>query len=206
MSSATSTNDLTVRESAKPSGPLSGQGLRPWQFFVLAALAGATAVTWMSRSEGIVAVVLLTILMGATALAALAMLRTVSPLVSPHEDRTPMVGERTRAALEREKLLTLRTIKELEFDRAMNKVSEEDFKDMSGRLRQRAARLIRQLDAGSGYRDRIEKDLARRLGERSAEAATSAAAKPQGNAKACAACATSNDSDARFCKACGAQL
>ena len=32
-----------------------------------------------------------------------------------------MVGQRTRAALEREKILTLRAIKELEFDRAMGK-------------------------------------------------------------------------------------
>ena len=39
-----------------------------------------------------------------------------------------MVGERTRAALEREKMLTLRAIKELEFDRAMGKMSEEDFR------------------------------------------------------------------------------
>ena len=63
-----------------------------------------------------------------------------------------MVGQRTRAALEREKLLTLRAIKELEFDRAMGKLSDEDWQEMSGRLRARAARLIRQLDAGAGYR------------------------------------------------------
>ena len=50
-----------------------------------------------------------------------------------------MVGERTRVALEREKLLTLRAIKELEFDRAMRKLSDEDFQEMSGRLRARAS-------------------------------------------------------------------
>ena len=62
--------------------------------------------------------------MAATALVGLAMLRTVRPLVSEHDDRTTMVGQRTRAALEREKLLSLRAIKELEFDRAMGKLSE----------------------------------------------------------------------------------
>jgi len=57
-----------------------------------------------------------------------------------------MVGQRTRVALEREKLLTLRSIKELEFDRAMGRLSDEDWNEMSGRLRARAARLMRQLD------------------------------------------------------------
>ena len=42
-----------------------------------------------------------------------------------------MLGGRTRAALEREKALVLRSIKELEFDRAMGKVSEKDFAEMS---------------------------------------------------------------------------
>ena len=73
-----------------------------------------------------------------------------------------MVGQRTRVALEREKLLTLRSIKELEFDRAMGRLSDEDWNEMSGRLRARAARLMRQLDAGAGYREQIEKDLAKR--------------------------------------------
>src|SRR5436309_2208040 len=93
----------------------------------------------------------------------IAVLRMVRPLVSSEEDRTVMIGHRTRAALEREKHLTLRAIKELEFDRAMGKLAEADFQEMSTRLRMRAAGLLRQLDAGSGYRDQIERDLAARL-------------------------------------------
>jgi hypothetical protein len=189
--------------------------MRPWQFFVLAALGCATAVTWMARSEGVAAVILLSILMGAAALAGLAAHRTVGPLVTPHADRTSMIGHRTRAALEREKLLTLRAIKDLEFDRAMKKVSEDDFREMAGPLRARAARLLRQLDAGAGYRDRIERDLAKRLGERAAASAApkagaaAQAAAPTTDAEAprtCAGCSTVNDADARFCKGCGAQL
>src|SRR5207237_1179046 len=103
-------------------------GLQPWQFFVLAALGCATAVTFLARSHGVTAVLLLSVMMGASALVGLAVLRTVRPLVSAGEDRTVVIGQRTRAALEREKFLTLRTIKELEFDRAMGKVSEEDFR------------------------------------------------------------------------------
>ena len=51
-----------------------------------------------------------------------------------------MIGQRTRAALEREKMLSLRAIKELEFDKAMGKVSDDDFREMSGPLRSRAPR------------------------------------------------------------------
>ena len=51
-----------------------------------------------------------------------------------------------RAVLEREKLLVLRSIKELEFDRAMGKVSPKDFDEMAGRLRARAMSLMQQLD------------------------------------------------------------
>jgi hypothetical protein len=126
----------------------------------------------------------------------MAALRTIRPLVSDSPERTPMIGKRTRAALERDKLLALRAIKELEFDRAMGKVSEEDFKEMSGRLRTKAARLIRQLDQASGYRDRIERELAKRLGDQELASA----------APKCAACGVANDRDARFCKACGRPL
>ena len=45
----------------------------------------------------------------------------------------------------------------------MGKLSDADWQEMSGRLRARAAGLIRQLDAGAGYRDQIESDLAKRL-------------------------------------------
>ncbi len=98
--------------------------------------------------------------MATAALVGFAALRTLRPLVSPEDDRTVMIGQRTRVALEREKTLALRSIKELEFDRAMGRVSDEDFKEMSGRLRARAARLMRQLDAGAGYREQIESELA----------------------------------------------
>ncbi len=148
--------------------PPDQTALQPWQFFVLAALACATAVTYFARGQGVVAVVLLGVMMGATAFVGLAVLRAVRPLVTSFDDRTVMIGERTRAALEREKMLALRSIKELEFDRAMGKLSDADWQEMSTRLRARAGRLMRQLDAGSGYREQIEKDLAKRLGETNA--------------------------------------
>jgi len=200
MSSEASINANVRVKPDPPAGKPVDQSLQPWQFFVLAALACATAVTFLVRGQGITVVILLTVLMFTTALVALAMLRTVRPLVSPQDDRTAMVGERTRVALEREKALTLRSIKELEFDRAMGKVSEEDFRDMTSRLRARAMRLIRQLDAGVGYRESIERDLAKRLGERASAPAAAPAV------RTCAKCSTGNDADARFCKSCGQAL
>jgi hypothetical protein len=180
--------------------PQPDQGLQPWQFFVLAALTSATAVTFIVRGQGPTVVILLSVLMGVTALAGLAALRMFLPLVGAYDDRPLALGERTRATLEREKMLSLRTIKELEFDRAMGKVSDEDFREMSGRLRARAARLMKQLDAGAGYREQIERDLAKRLGDKGAPAAAGEAA------RACAKCSTVNDTDARFCKSCGDKL
>ena len=126
----------------------------------------------------------------------LAALRAVRPLVSPEQDRTVMVGQRTRVALEREKMMALRSIKELEFDRAMGKLSDADWQEMSGRLRTRAAGLMKQLDAGAGYREQIERDLAKRL-----------AGPPDSKAgNFCTECGTKNEGDAKFCKNCGHKL
>ncbi len=187
------------------SGLQADPGLQPWQFFVLAALGCATAVTFLVRSHGVAAVILLSVLMGATALVGLAVLRTVRPLVAGGEDRTVVIGQRTRAALEREKALTLRTIKELDFDRALGKMSEDDFREMTIKLRGRATRLSRQLDASAGYRTAIERDLLARLSD-STDAVSDAPGPQAPGGRICAGCSIANDADARFCKSCGAKL
>ncbi len=221
MSSATSTDRVRPKQDAasvdhqQPTPATNSQQLQPWQFFVLAGLGCATAATFMARGRGITVVVMLSILMAGAALIGMAALRALRPLVSPDDDRTAMLGQRTRAALERDKLLALRAIKELEFDRAMGKLSEADFKEMAGRLRARAARLMRQLDAGAGYREQIERDLAKKIGERGAKTSSdegsAKASSDERNAKAsaertCPSCDSRNDGDARFCKSCGARL
>ena len=197
MSSEISTeHDRPAPDSPRPSAP----PMQPWQFFVLAGLGCATAVTFMLRGQGVTVVLLMSVLMATTVLVGMAALRAVRPLVSDQEDRSVVIGQRTRVALEQEKALALRTIKELEFDRAMGKMSEEDFQEMSVRLRARAARLIKQLDAGTGYRSQIEQDLAKRLGDGAAGKGHESAV------RLCPACQTPNDADARFCKSCGERL
>src|SRR4249919_358777 len=191
MSSETSTDKVRLKPDTTEAGGSvrlkPDHGLQPWQFFVLAALGCATAVTFIARGQSVTSIVFLSIMMATAALVGLAALRTLRPLVSPDEDRTVMIGHRTRVALEREKMLALRSIKELEFDRAMGKLSDADWKEMSGRLRARVGRLMRQLDAGAGYRDRIERELEKRLGEK-----MPATLQYQ---RGCASCGTVNDPD-----------
>jgi hypothetical protein len=173
----------------------------------LAGLGCATAVVFVARGQGGTAVVLLSVLMAGAVLVGLAALRTLRPLIAAAEDRTPMVGHRTRVALEREKTLALRSIKELEFDRAMGKLSDADWQDMSGRLRARAVRIMRQLDAGGGYREQIERDLDARLkASRHSGAMAERGSATASAERTCAACATVNDADAKFCKNCGNRL
>ena len=181
------------------------ESLQPWQLFTLAGLLGATVVVFFSRGQTPAAIILLSCTIFAAAYVGVTALRTVLPFTGIIPDDAPeTLGERTRAALEREKTLVLRSIKELEFDRGMGKVSEKDFAEMSARLRTRAARLMRQLDAGSLYRDQIQKEVEKRLPTASAPKAPSPA--PQAAPNTCAACAAVNDPDARFCKNCGARL
>jgi hypothetical protein len=194
------------------SSVTSTDSLQPWQLFTLAGLIGATAVVFMSRGQTPAGIILLSVTIFAAAVVGLAAWRTFVPLTRDEDSSGPrMLGGRTRAALEREKALVLRSIKELEFDRAMGKVSEQDFADMGARLRARAAGLIRQLDAGALYREQIEKEIAQRSGTKGSAAravsgATSEPEKARPTSHACAVCATANDADARFCKHCGAAL
>jgi hypothetical protein len=187
MSSGISTDDVRLKPDSS---------LQPWQFFLLAGLGCATAVVFVARGQGVTTVLLLSVLMGAAVLVGVAALRMLRPLVTSEDDPTPMVGHRTRLALEREKALVLRSIKELEFDRAMGKLSEADWREMSGRLRARAVGLMRQLDAGAGYREQIERDLDGRLKKARVPVVD----------HLCANCRTANDPDARFCKNCGQKL
>ena len=104
-------------------------------------------------------------------------------------------------------MLALRSIKELEFDRAMGKVSNQDFDEMSSRLRARAMGLMLQLDERrSPYRDAIERELQSRIaGDRDSKQPSTQPIAPPPSGLTCT-CGTTNDADARFCKSCGSRL
>jgi len=188
--------------SSEAPGATEEPFLQPWQFFLLGGMLAATATVVVATGQSPANIVILSLTVVSVSFVGLGAYRTLSPLVSPDADAPIMIGGRTRVALEREKALVLRSIKELEFDFAMRKMSQADFDEMAGRLRQRALGLMQQLDAGGGYRDQIEQEVARRLGAAPATPEESAAPA----AAFCAQCGTATDADARFCKSCGAKL
>jgi hypothetical protein len=223
MSSATSTSAIPPK--AKTGGD---DGFRITHFFVLLSLVAATVAVVMARPAAPENLVLISLTIGAAGVAAIAFYRTIAPLVDPRAEqgREPVTA-RLRADLEREKALTLRSIKELEFDRAMGKLSQQDFDQMEGRLRARALGIMKQLEAGSAiYRELIERDIATRIGTPAGSPdrtpagspdlkvrptaehdgpATDGNRRPDLQVRQCA-CGTANDADARFCKGCGRKL
>jgi hypothetical protein len=213
MSSATSIDRRGPGLQTRPEE--AGQKTRPadagfhvWHFFVLLSLIAATVAVIMTRDNTPQQLILLSLAVGGVGLAAYAVYRMLAPFaLAGGASAVESIGERLRADLEREKTLVLRSIKELEFDRAMGKLSPRDFEEMSGRLRARAIGIIKQLDSG-GYREIIERDLAARIGRSPSRSPADAPTPPIAPAKrtGLCGCGVQNDEDARFCKACGTRL
>jgi len=68
---------------------------------------------------------------------------------------------------EEQKRAVLRALKDLEFERGVGKISQEDYVELSTRYRAEARRLMQMLDAGSEKeRATIERLVAERLAER----------------------------------------
>ena len=180
MSSATSTKSRSSGAAAAAApAPSADTGFRPWHFFVLASLLAATAAVMLAAHPSPANLVLTSVTIGAAGLAGYAFYRTLAPLALDEERQARRVARRAhpRGTRAREDA-RLRSIKELEFDRAMGKVSDQDFQEMAARLRARAIALMKQLDdSGAGYRQLIEQELRARLGR--AGAPTAAAAAPE---------------------------
>lgn len=93
---------------------------------------------------------------------------------------------------EEQKRAVLRALKDLEFERSVGKISEDDYKGLVLEYRREAKRLLRMLDeASADQRARAEKEVARRLAElglappTAAELeAVAAAAEPEADADA----------------------
>jgi hypothetical protein len=70
----------------------------------------------------------------------------------PESDRLvqPDELEQRRLALEEERDRTLAALKELEFDHRTGKVSDEDYRELVGPLRQSAAEALKALDLRAG--------------------------------------------------------
>jgi hypothetical protein len=177
-----------TRSATSTDGPVhqAESGFRPWHFYILLSMAGATGAVMLARDTHPVALLLLSSAVVAAGLVGLAFHYALGGFLGVAERDREGLRETDREVLAREKLLTLRSIKELEFDREMGKVSDVDYQDMAGRLRARAMWLIEELE-----REPPPKPEPKR-------AAVSVGT--------CAECGTENDRDARFCKSCGTKL
>jgi hypothetical protein len=137
-----------------------------------------------------------------------------------------------RSAEEEQKRAVLRALKDLEYERSVGKISEDDYLEYSARYRADAKRLIQSLDESLAEgRQQVEHELARRLAKKPSKtqqngaAEADARARPaledgtpaehedspvepeQANAgRTCPACQVKNELDARFCKACGKSM
>lgn len=204
--------------SSEARGGVSGAKeepfLQPWQFFLLGGMLAATATVIVATGQRPANIIILSLTVVAVSFVGLGAYRMLSPLVTQQVQRSFTIGGRTRTALEREKTLVLRSLKELEFDFAMGKMSKADFDEMAGRLRARAMGLMRQLDAGGGYKDQIAVEVKKRLesdglshrGADDETAMQTATAQAVALQSVCESCETTNDPDAKFCKNCGAKL
>jgi hypothetical protein len=209
MSSATSTKAEVAQVRVKASSEGNPHTFRASHFFILASLMAATGAVIVSRQSTPEHLVLISLTIASAGLAAAGFYRLLSPLVADSSRSTAEpITERARHALEREKTLALRSIKDLEFDRAMGKLSQADFDEMAARLRARALGLMKQLEQDStGYRVIIERELSARLAAQAierppSEPPSSAVVQTAGQC----ACGTMNDPDALFCKRCGTKL
>ena len=204
---ASTTAKATVDKNGSSEQAVNDPFLQPWQFFLLGGMLAATATVIVATGQSPANIIILSMTVVSVSFVGLGTYRILSPLVSTLTEAGLTIGGRTRIALEREKALVLRSLKELEFDFAMGKMAKADFDEMSGRLRARALGLMRQLDAGGGYKEQIAKEIESRLSKEPVRLKPDTTEIIEIEATGlCGACDTRNDPDAKFCKNCGAKL
>jgi hypothetical protein len=186
MSSGSSTDRGAARRDSS---------FQPWHFYILLSLAGATWAVIVSQNTHPAALILLSASIVAAGLVGAALHAALAGFFGGEPAEKAATG-RTREFLEQEKALVLRSIKELEFDRAMRKISDQDFAEIGGRLRARALELMQALEGP------VEAPAPETTKTKSAAKKAPTAASPT----TCPACDTPVESDARFCKQCGAKL
>jgi hypothetical protein len=124
-------------------------------------------------------------------------------------------------AEEEQKRAVLRALKDLEFERSVGKISDEDYETLVAKYRAEGKRLIRVLDEEAGPRRKTVEGLVHQrlvkegLAESAPEPEPAPTAKPQRTKKnkpqskdartPCTECGTRNEPDAVFCKKCGAR-
>jgi ribosomal protein L40E len=198
----------------------------PWQRLgglgagALVALAAALAAAWYGAGLALL------VLAGAGLLAAIGALWTsvrtlFGEVPMDVEDAYALAAP---AGTDDQKRALLRALEDLEYERRVGKISEQDFAELGARFRTDAKRLLglqgeapaeerregaptpSQPEAGSSGQPRSEERV---QGE---ERSTEDGARPSRESvaaarrKSCSACGAKNDPDAQFCKKCGIRL
>ena len=138
-----------------------------------------------------------TIVIGAL-VAALALAFTVWPLLN-QEPLLPAADDSPVADLIARKDTLLRSLKEIEFDHTLGKLSDEDFQRLDGTLRRQAVTLLKQIEKVSpelaGHEAAIEAAVAERRGQPASQ-----------DRRHCSQCGVIVKPGDKFCAACGAGL
>lgn len=118
-----------------------------------------------------------------------------------------------RLTLVDEKASLLKAIKELEQERDLGKISEQDYEALNARYRERAKEVLRALDSQLGdYRKQaqalVDKEIDKVVSSTPSSVQQASESKvkveeEQPARRVCASCQTDNEADAAFCKKCG---
>ena len=128
-----------------------------------------------------------------------AMAFTAWPLWSPGDRRSSKAMSLRLGELETQRDLAFRELVDLDDDRSLGKISDEDYAPLLAESRQRAALLLREIDL---VRPLAETEMSLAI----AEVASVEGAETLQDSRACPNCDSSTDPSANFCANCGIRL
>lgn len=107
--------------------------------------------------------------------------------------------------LQHQKELTFAAIKELELDRAVGKIADEDYAEQRRLLEENAISLLRRLESGDGsdraaITQQIEHDIAQLVDKQNPVGTENA------DSESCSGCGARRSADYRFCPQCGTEF
>jgi hypothetical protein len=138
---------------------------------------------------------------GALAISLSLVHRSLSALFAGGEGATEVEVDVGDTRLEHEKVAVLRALKDLEYEKAVGKISDADFDALTKQYRARAVEILASIDRDlAPWRKKAEQAIAKRL-RQEPEPETPVPARG-----ACVDCATPLDPDSVFCKKCGRRV
>lgn len=181
-----------------------GLPLPKWTGLAIAGVALAAAATITMRYGLAAALILMA--GGALVLFIWLAFRAVQSVTEEH-DEAMLIEHAPTPAIAR-KAAALRALKDIETERGLGNLSDEDFQEIEARYRDEAKRAMREVDEErKALRARAEA-LAEKAIAKSLQAEDDPVAEPEKKIEpvACPACEAKNDPDAAFCKRCGEKL